>query len=75
MSTKLINKLAGREGDACLAEPQFVESHPIVYWNLIWFLDRANIDSHLPELLCPDYQSKYGSTDALVETEKSGELL
>ncbi|XP_026326153.1 DENN domain-containing protein Crag-like [Hyposmocoma kahamanoa] len=68
---KEFESILGREGDACLAEPQFVESHPIVYWNLIWFLDRANIDSHLPELLCPDYQSKYGSTDALVETEKS----
>lgn len=44
--------VAGREGDQCLAEPAFVESHPIVYWNLVWFLDRANIDNHLPELLC-----------------------
>ncbi|KAM3965518.1 LOW QUALITY PROTEIN: DENN domain-containing protein Crag [Aphomia sociella] len=69
---KELESILGREGDACLAEPEFVESHPIVYWNLVWFLERANIENHLPDLLCPDYQAKYQSTDALTETEKTG---
>lgn len=63
----------GREGDTCLAESGFVESHPIVYWNLVWFLERANIENHLPDLLCPDFATKYHSTDMLHEPGKSGE--
>ncbi|XP_049872038.1 DENN domain-containing protein Crag isoform X2 [Pectinophora gossypiella] len=68
---KEFESILGREGDACLAEPDFVESHPIVYWNLVWFLERANIENHLPDLLCPDYQAKYHSSDTLHEAERS----
>lgn len=64
----------GREGDACLAESEFVESHPIVYWNLVWFLERANIENHLPDLLCADFQARYRSLDAIPDGEKSGEF-
>ncbi|KAL0870637.1 hypothetical protein ABMA27_005596 [Loxostege sticticalis] len=69
---KEFESILSREGDSCLAEPEFVESHPIVYWNLVWFLDRANIENHLPDLLCPDFQAKYQSSDALTETDKVG---
>ncbi|CAH2049264.1 unnamed protein product, partial [Iphiclides podalirius] len=62
---KEFESILGREGDSCLAEPQFVESHPIVYWNLVWFLERANIENHLPDLLCPDFAARYQSCDAL----------
>lgn len=61
---------SGREGDSCLAEPEFVESHPIVYWNLVWFLERANIENHLPDLLDPDYSAKYQSSDRLPDVDK-----
>ncbi|XP_045500969.1 DENN domain-containing protein Crag isoform X1 [Colias croceus] len=69
---KEFESILGREGDSCLAEPEFVESHPIVYWNLVWFLERANIDNHLPDLLCPNYSSKYTSSDALSDADKVG---
>lgn len=69
---KEFESILGREGDACLADSGFVESHPIVYWNLVWFLERANIENHLPDLLCPDFQSRYLSTDMLQDTEKNG---
>ncbi|CAB3244657.1 unnamed protein product [Arctia plantaginis] len=69
---KEFESILGREGDACLADSGFVESHPIVYWNLVWFLERANIENHLPDLLCPDFQAKYLSTDMLQDTERTG---
>uniref|UniRef100_A0A2A4JDM7 UDENN domain-containing protein n=1 Tax=Heliothis virescens TaxID=7102 RepID=A0A2A4JDM7_HELVI len=69
---KEFESILGREGDSCLAESSFVESHPIVYWNLVWFLERANIENHLPDLLCPDFQARYLSTDMLHEPEKTG---
>lgn len=55
-----------------MADSGFVESHPIVYWNLVWFLERANIENHLPDLLCPDFQAKYLSIDMLQDTERTG---
>ncbi|XP_035447484.2 DENN domain-containing protein Crag isoform X3 [Spodoptera frugiperda] len=69
---KEFESILGREGDSCLADSGFVESHPIVYWNLVWFLERANIENHLPDLLCPDFQTKYHSTDMLHDSEKNG---
>ncbi|CAH0588078.1 unnamed protein product [Chrysodeixis includens] len=69
---KEFESILGREGDTCLADPGFVESHPIVYWNLVWFLERANIENHLPDLLCPDFQTKYQSTDMLHDADKTG---
>lgn len=68
---KEFESVLGREGDSCLIESEFVESHPIVYWNLVWFLERANIESHLPDLLCPNFQAKYQSSDNLSEADKS----
>ncbi|XP_037292276.1 DENN domain-containing protein Crag isoform X2 [Manduca sexta] len=69
---KEFESILSREGDSCLAESEFVESHPIVYWNLVWFLDRANIENHLPDLLCPDFQAKYQSSDTLPDVDKTG---
>ncbi|XP_072937985.1 DENN domain-containing protein Crag [Epargyreus clarus] len=69
---KEFESILGREGDACLAEPEFVESHPIVYWNLVWFLERANIDNHLPDLLCPNFSAKYQSSDPLPDVDRVG---
>lgn len=66
--------LTGREGDSCLLEPEFVESHPIVYWNLVWYLERANIESHLPDLLCADYPTLYQSAETLPDPDNSGKL-
>ncbi|XP_061719640.1 DENN domain-containing protein Crag isoform X1 [Cydia pomonella] len=56
---KEFESILGREGDSCLLEKEFVESHPIVYWNLVWYLERANIESHLPDLLSADYPAMY----------------
>ncbi|XP_050679271.1 DENN domain-containing protein Crag isoform X2 [Leptidea sinapis] len=69
---KEFESILSREGDSCLAESEFVASHPIVYWNLVWFLGRANIDNHLPDLLCPNYSSRYTSSDALSDADTVG---
>lgn len=38
------------EGDVCLTKHRFIKDHDIIYWNLIWFYERINLSSHLPEL-------------------------
>ncbi|KAG7300228.1 hypothetical protein JYU34_015791 [Plutella xylostella] len=63
---KEFESILGREGDSCLCERGFVESHPIVYWNLVWFLERGNIGSHLPGLLCEEFRPDQEKQDCLV---------
>lgn len=47
---KELESILAREGDLCLADPNFVNEHPIIYWNLVWTFERINIQSHLPNL-------------------------
>ena len=45
---KELESILEREGDACLSDPECVNEHPIIYWNLIWFFERIGVRSHLP---------------------------
>lgn len=47
---KELESVLGQEGDSCLTKHHFIQEHPIVYWNLIWYYERINLASHLPEL-------------------------
>jgi len=35
----------------CLTNHDFVDNHPICYWNLVWYLRRINLPTHLPGLI------------------------
>ncbi|XP_071110635.1 C-myc promoter-binding protein-like [Haliotis cracherodii] len=39
------------EGDQGLMADTFVDEHPIIFWNLIWYFRRLEVPSHLPGLL------------------------
>ncbi|XP_015124873.1 DENN domain-containing protein Crag isoform X2 [Diachasma alloeum] len=47
---KELENVLSQEGDTCLTKHGFIEEHLIVYWNLIWYFERINLNSHLPEL-------------------------
>ncbi|UYV72590.1 DENND4B [Cordylochernes scorpioides] len=47
---KEVENILDQEGDGALAQASFVDAHPIVYWNLVWFFRRINVPSHLPSL-------------------------
>ncbi|XP_076181368.1 DENN domain-containing protein Crag isoform X3 [Ptiloglossa arizonensis] len=47
---KELESVLSQEGDSCLTKHKFIEEHPIVYWNLIWYFERVNLTSHLPDL-------------------------
>ena len=32
---KELENVIGQEGDQCLAKDNFVDEHPIIYWNLV----------------------------------------
>ncbi|XP_055635236.1 DENN domain-containing protein Crag isoform X1 [Toxorhynchites rutilus septentrionalis] len=50
---KELENILGEEGDLALAKGSFVEDHPIIYWNLVWFMERIDVSTHLPNLCLP----------------------
>ncbi|GLG99459.1 Uncharacterized protein GBIM_05925 [Gryllus bimaculatus] len=47
---KELENILQHEGDSCLTQPKFVDEHPIIYWNMVWFFQRIGVASHLPGL-------------------------
>ncbi|XP_030380692.1 DENN domain-containing protein Crag isoform X2 [Scaptodrosophila lebanonensis] len=50
---KELENILTQEGDMALIKPNFVEEHPIIYWNLLWLMERIESKTHLPELCLP----------------------
>lgn len=48
---KELESLVENEGGEFLAQPELVDSHPIIYWNLVWYFQRLELPSNLPRLL------------------------
>lgn len=55
---KELENILVQEGHAVLARAQFVTEHPIIYWNLVWFLERAEINTHLPGLCAANEETE-----------------
>lgn len=49
-------------GDNCPASGRFVDEHPIIYWNLLWYFSRINVPTHLA-LLCLNSKSILNGRD------------
>ncbi|KAH8373254.1 hypothetical protein KR009_008873 [Drosophila setifemur] len=55
---KELENILTQEGDAALIKPEFVAEHPIIYWNLLWLMERIESKTHLPELCLPGPSDK-----------------
>jgi hypothetical protein len=44
---KEVENVLEQEGDLCLSKAQFVDEHPIIFWNLVWYFKRLDVPSHL----------------------------
>lgn len=62
---KEVENVLEHEGDMCLLNAQFVDEHPIIYWNLIWYFKRINLPSHLPGLILKSYIKKDGMDEVV----------
>nr|XP_027203828.1 DENN domain-containing protein 4C-like isoform X2 [Dermatophagoides pteronyssinus] len=47
---KELENILNGESYSSLILPKFVDNHPIVYWNLVWYFTRLNLPSHIYEL-------------------------
>ncbi|XP_033107546.1 C-myc promoter-binding protein-like isoform X4 [Anneissia japonica] len=52
------------EGESCLRSPEFVEMHPIIFWNLIWYFRRLEIPTNLPGLILAAYSEGRETVEA-----------
>lgn len=50
---KELENILGQEGDGSLSSPTFIDEHPIIYWNLVWLMERIDVTTHLPSLSLP----------------------
>ncbi|XP_033023860.1 C-myc promoter-binding protein [Lacerta agilis] len=48
---KELESLLENEGDHVITVPDFVDHHPIVFWNLVWYFRRLDLPSNLPGLI------------------------
>ncbi|XP_030045645.1 LOW QUALITY PROTEIN: C-myc promoter-binding protein [Microcaecilia unicolor] len=53
---KEMESLLENEGDNVLTVAGFVDHHPIIFWNLVWFFQRLDLPSNFPGLIL---SSKY----------------
>lgn len=49
---KELENILLQEGHLALCERNFFVDHPIIYWNLVWIMDRIRVTTHLPQLCC-----------------------
>uniref|UniRef100_UPI00358E3CF8 C-myc promoter-binding protein-like isoform X2 n=1 Tax=Myxine glutinosa TaxID=7769 RepID=UPI00358E3CF8 len=47
---KELENILEHEGETVVASPAFVDQHPILYWNLVWYFRRLDVPSILPGL-------------------------
>lgn len=48
---KELETILNSEGYSSLIRCQFLDDHPIVYWNLLWYFSRLNLPSHIAALV------------------------
>ena len=50
---KELENILGAEGDLSLTQSKFADEHPIIYWNLVWVMERIDVRTHLSNLVAP----------------------
>uniref|UniRef100_A0A8C2V6Q2 DENN domain containing 4C n=2 Tax=Chinchilla lanigera TaxID=34839 RepID=A0A8C2V6Q2_CHILA len=48
---KELESLLENEGDQVVHSPSFINQHPIIFWNLVWYFRRLDLPSNLPGLI------------------------
>ena len=55
MLRKEIENVLDHDGDLCLTKPEFVDEHPIIYWNMVRHVYVANILYHANNIVIVVY--------------------
>lgn len=63
---KELENILVQHGDNCLCKTNFVDEHPIIYWNLLWYMQRIGVETHLSELFFNKMVSTLRSDDIFI---------
>ncbi|XP_004578023.2 C-myc promoter-binding protein isoform X1 [Ochotona princeps] len=73
---KELESLLENEGDHAITVADFVDHHPIVFWNLVWYFRRLDLPSNLPGLiLSSEHCNKYSKIPRHCMSEDSKHVL
>ncbi|XP_059124086.1 C-myc promoter-binding protein isoform X1 [Peromyscus eremicus] len=73
---KELESLLENEGDRAITVADFVDHHPIVFWNLVWYFRRLDLPSNLPGLiLSSEHCNKYSKIPRHCMSEDSKYVL
>ncbi|XP_038623575.1 C-myc promoter-binding protein isoform X3 [Tachyglossus aculeatus] len=73
---KELESLLENEGDRAITVADFVDHHPIVFWNLVWYFRRLDLPSNLPGLiLSSEHCNKYSKIPRHCMSEDSKHVL
>uniref|UniRef100_A0A5F7ZTR5 DENN domain containing 4A n=1 Tax=Macaca mulatta TaxID=9544 RepID=A0A5F7ZTR5_MACMU len=73
---KELESLLENEGDHAITVADFVDHHPIVFWNLVWYFRRLDLPSNLPGLiLSSEHCNKYSKIPRHCMSEDSKYVL
>lgn len=56
---KELENILTQESDIALLKSNFIDEHPIIYWNLVWIMERIDVNTHLPNLCLPQQVCLY----------------
>uniref|UniRef100_A0A4W3KFB0 DENN domain containing 4A n=1 Tax=Callorhinchus milii TaxID=7868 RepID=A0A4W3KFB0_CALMI len=59
---KELESLLENEGDQVMSMANFVDHHPIVFWNLVWYFRRIDLPTNLPGLILTSEHCNKGVT-------------
>ncbi|XP_061172987.1 DENN domain-containing protein 4C-like isoform X2 [Saccostrea echinata] len=48
---KELDNILANEGDLSVGSDEFLDQHPIIFWNLVWYFKRLEVPSHVPGFL------------------------
>lgn len=57
---KELESLLVNEGDQAISSASIVDQHPIVFWNLVWYFRRLELQSNLPALILASQHCSHG---------------
>ncbi|XP_052281049.1 DENN domain-containing protein Crag-like [Dreissena polymorpha] len=63
---KSLESIIESEGNTVLSRDTFLDDHPIIYWNLLWYCKRIGVSNHLPGFLltAKAYNPRLGADDS-----------
>ncbi|XP_022663000.1 C-myc promoter-binding protein-like isoform X2 [Varroa destructor] len=62
-------------GNEVFTRPNFVDEHPIIYWNLMWYFSRLRLPTHIPQLCVGSGLLRKGLQSINQEESGQGDVL